>query len=127
MCEMQKYLSPTFFKAQEYYLIHQVEVIELCGPVNSRLMWMVERHLKSLKDFVRQRSRPGGSFVHGYMIYQSMVYISEYLPNLEKISICLAFGMSTPSTNLNGRSCRGKVERGKSKVIEWCKFNLLYN
>ena len=36
MCEMQKYLPPRFFNAQEHYLIHQVEEIELCGPVNSR-------------------------------------------------------------------------------------------
>jgi hypothetical protein len=49
MCEMQKYIPPTFFNAQEHYLIHQVEEIENCGPVHTRSMWMVERHLKSLK------------------------------------------------------------------------------
>ena len=31
MCEMKKYLPPTFFNAQEHYLIHQVEEIEICG------------------------------------------------------------------------------------------------
>ena len=82
MCEKQNYLPLEFFNAQEYYLMHQVEEIELCGPINSRSMWMVERHLKSLKDFVRQRARPEGSIVQGYMVYQSMVYISQYLPNL---------------------------------------------
>ena len=50
MCEMQQYLPPTFFNAQELYLIHHVEEIELCGPVHTRSMWMVERQLKSLKD-----------------------------------------------------------------------------
>jgi hypothetical protein len=45
-------------------------------------MWMVERHLKSLKALVRQRARPEGSMVEGYMVYQSMVYISQYLPKL---------------------------------------------
>ena len=84
MCEMEKYLPPSFFNAQEHYLIHQVEEIELCGPVNLRSMWMVERHLKSLKDFVRQRALPKGSMMQGYMLYQSMVYISQYLPNLAK-------------------------------------------
>ena len=84
MCEMHNYLPSVFFNAQEHYLIHQVEEIELFGPVNSRSMWMVEIHLKSLKYFVRQRKLPEGSMVHGYMIYQSMVYISQYLPNLAK-------------------------------------------
>jgi hypothetical protein len=82
MCEMKKYLPPTFFNAQEHYLIHQVEEIEMCGPVHTRSMWMVERHLKSLKDFVRQRACLEGSMVEGYMVYQSLVYISQYLPKL---------------------------------------------
>jgi hypothetical protein len=38
MCAMQKYLPPTFLNAQEHYLIHQVEDIELCGPVHRRSM-----------------------------------------------------------------------------------------
>ena len=82
MCQMQQYLPPSFFNAQEHYLIHQVEEIEMCGPVHIRSMWMVERHLKSLKALVRQRARPEGSMVEGYMVYESMVYISQYLPKL---------------------------------------------
>ena len=82
MCEMQKYLSPAFFNAQEHYLIHQVEEIEICGHVHTRSMWMVERYLRSLKALVRQRTRPERSMVEGYMVYQSMVYISQYLPKL---------------------------------------------
>ena len=46
MCEMQKYIPTTFFNAKEHYIIHQVEEIEICGPIHTRSMWMVERHLK---------------------------------------------------------------------------------
>ena len=45
-------------------------------------MWIVERNLKELKDLFRQISRTKGSMVEGYMVYQFMVYISEYLPKL---------------------------------------------
>ena len=38
---------------------------------------MVERHLKSFKVLVKQRARP-----EGYMVYQSMLYISQYLPKV---------------------------------------------
>ena len=31
MCEIQNYIPPTFFNAQEHYLLHQVEEIEICG------------------------------------------------------------------------------------------------
>ena len=82
MCEMQKYLPLTFFNAQEHYLIHQVEEIEMCGTIHTRSMWMVERHLNSLKDFVRQREHPKGSMVEGYMVYQYLVYTSQYIPIL---------------------------------------------
>jgi hypothetical protein len=82
MCEMQKYIPPTFFNAQEHYLIHQVEEIEICEPAHTRSMWMVERHLKSLKALVRQRARLKGFMVERYMVYKSMMYISHYLPKL---------------------------------------------
>ena len=45
-------------------------------------MWIVERQLKSLNAFVRQRARLEGSVVEGYMVYQCIVYISQYLPKL---------------------------------------------
>ena len=69
MCEMQKCLPSTFFNAQEHYLIHQVEEIELCGPIQARSMWMVERYLKFMKGLVQQRAHPEGSKVEGYMVY----------------------------------------------------------
>jgi hypothetical protein len=43
---------------------------------------MVRRNLKSLKALFRQRECPEGSMVEGYMVYESMVYISQYLPKL---------------------------------------------
>ena len=77
MCEMQKHLPSPFFNAQEHYLLHQVEEIELCGPVHSRSMWMVKRHLKFMKGLVRQRAHAEGSMMEGYMAYQNMLYVSE--------------------------------------------------
>jgi hypothetical protein len=77
------YRSPRIFNAQVNYLIHQVEDIEMCGPVHTRSMWMVERHLKSLKALVRQISHLEGSMVDGYMVYESMLYISQHIPKLE--------------------------------------------
>ena len=41
---------------------------------------MVERHLKFMKGSIRQRAHPKGSAEEGYMVYYTMVYISEYLP-----------------------------------------------
>ena len=101
---MKKHLPSAFFNAQEHYLIHQVEDIELCGPIHSRSMWMVERHLKFLKGLIRQQAHLEGSMMEGYTVYQNMMYISEYLsklasnPNLTCIIIIL-----------KGSTRRGKV------------------
>ena len=76
---MQKCLPTTFFNAHKHYLLHQVDEIELCGLVQTRSMWMVERHLKFMKSLVQKRAHPKGSMVEGYMVYRTMVYISKYL------------------------------------------------
>jgi hypothetical protein len=54
----------------------------MCGFVHTRSMWMVERHLKLLKAFVRQIEHHEGSMLEGYMLYHCLVYISKYLPKL---------------------------------------------
>ena len=71
-----------FFNAQQHYLIYLVEEIEICVHIHIRSMWIVERNLKALEAFVRQRSYPEGSMVKHYILYQSMVYISEYIPKV---------------------------------------------
>ena len=115
MCEMQKYIPPTFFNAQEHYLVHQVEEIEICGPVHTRSMWMVERHLKSLKALVRQRARPEGSMVEGYMVYQTLVYIRDYLPDLErKINMHCIWGVN----NIKISKVEVLVENGKMRKVK---------
>ena len=47
----------------------------MCGPVHSRSMWMVERHLKFMKGLVRQQAHVEGSMMEGYMVYQNMLYV----------------------------------------------------
>ena len=43
---------------------------------------MVERHLNFMKGLVRQQERAKGSMMEGYMVYQNLLYVSEYLPIL---------------------------------------------
>ena len=121
MCEMQKCLPPSFFNAQEHYLIHQVEEIELSGPVPTKSMWMVERHMNFFKGLVRQRAHLEGSMVKGYMVYQTMVYISEYLPKfVAKIQVDRIWDPNSinkfEGEYLMGKGGSRKV-RGKSKML----------
>ena len=60
---------------------------------------MVERHLEFLKGLVRQRARPEDYMMEGYMVYQNMMYIIEYLPILaSKLNLGL---ICDPDSNNN--------------------------
>jgi hypothetical protein len=79
-------------------------------------MWMVERHMKSLKSFVRQRERPEGSMVGGYMVYQSLVYISQYLPKLlASMNVPIIWDVN-PINKFEGEVLLGKGRMRKEKV-----------
>ena len=67
--------------------------------------------MKSLKAFAIQRACPKGSIVKGYMVYNSMVYISQYVPNLAK-NINLPRIWHTNSIN----KVEGEVLLGKGRT-----------
>ena len=64
---------------QVHLLIHLVDEIELVGVVSCHWIFFLERHMKKLKGFVRQRKKPEGSMENGYISYDSFYYASEYI------------------------------------------------
>ena len=48
---------------------------------------------------MRQQEHSEGSMMEGYMVYQNMLYVSEYLPILES-----KLNLQTLITNLKGRN-----------------------
>ena len=70
---------------------------------------------KFYEIFAIKRACPEGSMVQGYMLYQSMVYISQYLPNLAK-TINLAHIWHVDSINkFEGEFLLGKGRKRKVK------------
>ena len=83
----------------------------MCGPVHSRSMWMVERHLKFMKGLVRQRAHVEGYMMEGYMVYQNMLYVSEYIPILaSKLNLCR---ICDPDSN---KKFEGEQLKGKGRL-----------
>jgi hypothetical protein len=76
---------------------------------------MMERQLKSLKDFVRQRARIEGSMVERYMLYQCMVYISQYLPKLAKTMDVACIWHLDSINKFEGEVLLGK---GKMRIVK---------
>jgi len=88
-------------------------------------MWLVERHLKALRDFIRQISCPEGSMVEGYMVYQSAVYFSEYLPQVvSDINVPLFWDVNSIN-KFEGEVFLGKCRWKKVKGIScYCNYYL---
>ena len=78
---------------------------------------MVEKHLKFMKALVSQRARAEGSMVEGYMVFQAMVYIVEYLPGLTfiKTELDQCIGDPNSTKKLEGEYLMGK---GKSRKVK---------
>lgn len=60
LCLFERHFSPSFLDIQVHLVVHLVEEVALCGPISSRWMYFIERYMKQLKGWVRQRAQPEG-------------------------------------------------------------------
>ena len=80
----EKELPMSFMDLQVHLLIHLVDEVELVRVVSCRWMFFLERYMKKLKGFVRQRTKPEGFMAEGYILYESFYYASEYIKKIKK-------------------------------------------
>lgn len=64
---LEQDFPPLLFDIMRYLLVHLVEVVEICDLVHTRWMYPIERYLKTLKVYVRNRERLKGSMAEGYV------------------------------------------------------------
>ena len=57
-CAIEDAFPRSILVSQVHLLLQLVEEIAICGVIDSRWMFFLERFLKTLKDFVRLRSQP---------------------------------------------------------------------
>ncbi|MCO5609400.1 hypothetical protein L7F22_063626 [Adiantum nelumboides] len=81
---IEKYLPPSMLTIQVHLLLHVVDEIEMAGTVHCRWMFFLERFMKTLKGFVRQKARPEGSMAEGWIVQESLVYITEWIVEFDK-------------------------------------------
>ncbi|MCO5586268.1 hypothetical protein L7F22_040207 [Adiantum nelumboides] len=79
VCALEDHFPTSILNIQVHLLVHLVDEVEIAGTVHARWMFFLERFMKTLKGFVRQRARPKGSMAKGWMVQESCVFISEYL------------------------------------------------
>jgi hypothetical protein len=79
LCMMEKEFPLGFFNIMTHLMIHLVEELFICGPVQTRWMYPIERYMKYLKDYVRTKARPEGSMAKDFVIYDTLGFCIEYM------------------------------------------------
>ena len=85
LCMMEIHFPASFFDVMTHLIVHLVEEVDLCGPPSCRWMYPVERYLKTLKGYVRNKSRPEASMAEGYIVDESMGFMTEYMQAFEAV------------------------------------------
>ncbi|XP_071905980.1 uncharacterized protein [Coffea arabica] len=83
LCKLEKIFPPAFFDIMIHLIVHLPKEAKLGGPVHPRWMFPFERHLGSLKKYVRNRARPKGSIAEGYIANECLTFMSKYLYGIE--------------------------------------------
>ena len=84
VCLLEEHFPTSILTIQVHLLVHLVDEVEILDIVHARWMFFLERFMKTLKGFVRQRARPEGSMAEGWLVQESCVFISEYLSRIQK-------------------------------------------
>lgn len=78
-CMVEKFFPTSVLTIQMHLLVHIVDEVAVAETVHSRWMFFLERFMKTLKGFVHQRARPEGSMEEGWLVQESLIFITEFL------------------------------------------------
>ena len=83
LCKLEKIFPPSIFDVMLHLVVHLASEAILGGPVRFRWMYPVERQLYTYKSYIRNRARPEGSIIEGYIADECMTLCSRYLKRLQ--------------------------------------------
>ncbi|WVZ49340.1 hypothetical protein U9M48_000708 [Paspalum notatum var. saurae] len=83
LCRLEMVFPPAFFDIMMHLPVHLAEEAKLGGPVCYRWMYPVERYLRTLKGYVRNKSHAEGSIAEGYISEECMTFCSRFLEDVD--------------------------------------------
>lgn len=84
LCKLERIFPPSFFDVMVHLSIHLANEAKLGGPVQYRWMYPIERFLRVLKNYVRNKARPEGSIAEGYVAEECMALLcARYLIDMD--------------------------------------------
>jgi hypothetical protein len=83
ICKLEQVFPPSFFDVMMHLPIHLAYEAKVAGPVQYRWMYPIERYLRTLKGYVRNKAHPEGSIAEGYISEECMTFCSWYLHDMD--------------------------------------------
>ncbi|GKD42921.1 pyruvate kinase [Tanacetum coccineum] len=78
LCNLELIYPPGFFDIMIHLVIYlPLKALE-DGPIRPRWMYPVERFIKKLKNYVRNKAKPEGSIAKGYVAEEALTFSSHY-------------------------------------------------
>ena len=79
LCELEMYFPPAFFDIMVHLCVHIVNDIIDLVPKFLHSMMSFERMNGVIKGFIRNKSRPEGSIVQGYLTHECVSFCENYI------------------------------------------------
>ncbi|MCO5572395.1 hypothetical protein L7F22_026149 [Adiantum nelumboides] len=128
VCLLEEHFPTSILNIQVHLLVHLVDEVEIAGTMHARWMFFLERFMKTLKGFVRQRARPEGSMAEGWLVQESCVFVSEYLSRSQNNALELWSMKDDDRVVGDVPQGNGVVKRFseevRTKVSNYCMMNI---
>ncbi|XP_066159865.1 uncharacterized protein [Oryza sativa Japonica Group] len=108
LCHLEMYFPLAFFDIMVHLTVHLVKQTKICGPAFMREMWPFERYIGILKSYVRNRAKPEGSIIEGYMTEEAIEFCIDYMAETDPIGV--------PSSRHKGRLA-GVGTTGRKRIV----------
>ncbi|KAL4021062.1 hypothetical protein IC575_019851 [Cucumis melo] len=83
LCKLERIFPPAFFDIMIHLAVHLPAETKIVDPVSYSWMYPIERSLRTLKQYVRNKARPEGSIAEAFIMNECLTFCSMYLIGIE--------------------------------------------
>nr|GEY50962.1 hypothetical protein [Tanacetum cinerariifolium] len=87
LCQLEMYFLPSFFDVMVHLVSHIIEEIKALDPIFLHYMYPFKRYIGFLIGYVKNRSRPKGSIVEGYVSDEVVSFCTSYIDGIPDIDV----------------------------------------